>query len=59
MLITAKSFQQTELIGRAIGAAAVGGSTYRLIGELGMGKTVFARGFARGLGIQEPITSPT
>lgn len=32
---------------------------YALIGDLGVGKTAFAKGFAAGLGIEEPITSPT
>ena len=35
------------------------GSVVALIGELGTGKSVFARGVARGLGIKETITSPT
>ncbi len=43
-----------ELAGRA-----KPGDIYRLEGDLGVGKTVFAKGFARGLGITEPIVSPT
>lgn len=35
------------------------GSIVCLDGDLGVGKTVFAKGFARGLGIEEEITSPT
>ena len=36
-----------------------GGEIIGLIGELGSGKTTFVKGLARGLGIKEPITSPT
>ena len=32
---------------------------YALIGDLGVGKTVFTKGFAEGLGIEEPVSSPT
>ena len=35
------------------------GHVYALIGDLGVGKTVFTKGFARGLGIEEPVSSPT
>ena len=44
-----------------MGQAAMPGEVYALIGDLAAGKTVFARGFARGLGVDESvdITSPT
>ena len=35
------------------------GQVYALIGDLGVGKTVFTKGFAEGLGIEEPVSSPT
>lgn len=35
------------------------GDVYCLIGDLGVGKTIFSKGFAKGLGIDEHITSPT
>lgn len=35
------------------------GDVFCLVGDLGVGKTVFSKGFAEGLGIAEPITSPT
>lgn len=36
-----------------------GGNIVFLIGELGVGKTVFAKGIAHGLGVKEPVTSPS
>lgn len=44
---------------REIAQKAKPGDIICLDGELGVGKTVFAKGFAEGLGITEPITSPT
>lgn len=40
-----------------MGRAAVKGETYALLGDLGVGKTVFTQGFAHGLGITEPVNS--
>lgn len=53
------SEQETFEIGYEIGKAAKAGDIYCLIGDLGVGKTVFSKGFAQGLGIDEHITSPT
>ena len=51
--------EETEKIGFEIGKNAKLGDIYCLSGDLGTGKTVFTKGFARGLGITEYITSPT
>ena len=56
-----ESFSQldTENFGQQMGQAATRGEVYALIGDLAAGKTAFARGFARGLGVDADITSPT
>ena len=54
-----ESERETLEFGRQLGEAAGPGSIYALSGDLGVGKTVFARGFAQGLSIDAPITSPT
>ena len=51
--------EQTFELGRLLGQASRAGQVYSLIGDLGVGKTVFTQGFAAGLGIQEPVNSPT
>ena len=51
--------QETRARGERLGKAAEPGQIYTLIGDLGVGKTVFTQGFAKGLGIDEPISSPT
>ncbi|MFV0313959.1 MAG: tRNA (adenosine(37)-N6)-threonylcarbamoyltransferase complex ATPase subunit type 1 TsaE [Anaerotignum sp.] len=53
------SAEETEAIGEKMGQEAMPGQVYSLEADLGCGKTVFAKGFARGLGITEHITSPT
>lgn len=53
------SQEETEAFGREIGSRTKAGDIYCLSGDLGVGKTVFTRGFARGLGIEDDITSPT
>ena len=50
---------ETEKIGVLIGGLARKGNVYTLSGDLGAGKTVLAKGFAKGLGIREMISSPT
>lgn len=56
-----ESFQpeDTFTLGKKIGEEAKAGEVYTLIGDLGVGKTVFTQGLAAGLGIQEPVNSPT
>ena len=59
MIIETYSQDETEKIGYDTAIKALPGQIYCLSGDLGVGKTVFTRGFARGLGIDEHITSPT
>lgn len=53
------SANETFLLGKRIGELAKPGMVLSLVGDLGVGKTVFTQGLANGLGIQEPINSPT
>lgn len=57
--IITNSEAETLEVGRKIADNARPGELYCLNGDLGAGKTVFAKGFAEGLGIKEPVTSPT
>ena len=51
--------QETFEIGKQLGMEAKPGEVCCLDGDLGVGKTVFTQGFASGLGIKEPVNSPT
>lgn len=51
--------KDTFELGRSLGEQAEPGLVVCLNGDLGVGKTVFTQGFAAGLGIQEPVSSPT
>lgn len=51
--------EDTFALGERIGQAAKPGEVYTLTGDLGVGKTVFTQGAAKGLGIIEPVNSPT
>ncbi len=51
--------EETEKIGEALAAKLQPGDVIAYAGDLGAGKTAFTRGLARGLGIAEPVTSPT
>jgi tRNA threonylcarbamoyladenosine biosynthesis protein TsaE len=53
------SEEETENIGKTLAMSLSKGDSVLLRGNLGAGKTVFSRGFARGLGITEPVSSPT
>ncbi|MCD8018855.1 MAG: tRNA (adenosine(37)-N6)-threonylcarbamoyltransferase complex ATPase subunit type 1 TsaE [Clostridiales bacterium] len=59
MKIESFSTEDTRAFGEKCGREAKVGQVYCLYGDLGVGKTVFTQGFARGLGIEEPVTSPT
>ena len=51
--------EETHALGKRLGAEAKPGEVYTLVGDLGVGKTVFTQGIAEGLGITEPVSSPT
>ena len=59
MKIESFSAEETYELGKKLGSEANPGDVLTLIGDLGVGKTVFTQGFADGLGITEPISSPT
>lgn len=58
-IIETYSTQETFEFGKKIGERAKAGDVYSLIGDLGVGKTVFTQGVASGLGIKESVNSPT
>lgn len=51
--------EKTEAVGAALGKVLQSGTVLAYRGDLGAGKTAFTRGLARGLGYDEPVTSPT
>ena len=59
MIIETRSPEETFILGKKIGEAALPGQVYTLNGDLGVGKTVFTQGVAAGLGITEAVSSPT
>ena len=59
MIIETHSPRETFEVGKKIGTNAEPGQIYTLTGDLGVGKTVFTQGVAAGLGITEPVNSPT
>ena len=58
-VIESFSAEETYALGEKIGQEAKPGQVYTLIGDLGVGKTVFTQGVAAGIGITEPVSSPT
>ena len=54
-----RSEKETEAFAENLAKELLPGAVLTLDGDLGAGKTVFSRGFARGLGITEPVSSPT
>ncbi len=59
MVYETKSAEETHALGKMMGEKALPGEVYALSGDLGAGKTVFTQGFAEGLGVSGPVTSPT
>lgn len=59
MIVETFSADETYEYGRKMGCEACPGDVYCLTGDLGVGKTVFTQGFASGLGVEEPVISPT
>ncbi len=59
MVVESYSAEETFALGQQIGEQAAAGAVYTLIGDLGVGKTVFTQGVAKGLGIKEAVNSPT
>lgn len=59
LLVTTHSEKETVEAGEQLGALLQGGSVVLLHGDLGAGKTRFAKGIARGLGVKTEVTSPT
>lgn len=57
--IETRSEEETFALGEALGKKGKAGDVFTLVGDLGVGKTVFTKGFAKGLGIEEVISSPT
>lgn len=51
--------EETCFLGRLLGSCCKSGQVYTLTGDLGVGKTLFTQGFAAGLGVLEPVSSPT
>jgi tRNA threonylcarbamoyladenosine biosynthesis protein TsaE len=58
-MIESHSPEETFRIGEQLAKEARPGDIYTLNGDLGVGKTIFTKGIAKGLGIEEPVTSPT
>ncbi len=59
MKIETFSEKETFELGKKLGTEAKPGQVYALLGDLGVGKTILTKGFAEGLGITEPVSSPT
>ncbi len=59
MRFESSSEENTFCLGKQCGEKAHAGQVFTLVGDLGVGKTVFTKGFAAGLGITETVVSPT
>jgi len=59
VVLESESAEETHALGEKLGAVVTPGQVCTLIGDLGVGKTVFTQGLAKGLGISGPVNSPT
>ena len=59
MIFESHESKDTFEFGKKMAQEANAGDVICLLGDLGVGKTVFTQGFATGLGITEPVSSPT
>ncbi|MGH9044735.1 MAG: tRNA (adenosine(37)-N6)-threonylcarbamoyltransferase complex ATPase subunit type 1 TsaE [Acidimicrobiales bacterium] len=59
LTLTSGSPDETRVLGAVLGAQVRPGDLVFVVGPLGAGKTVFAQGFARALGVEGPVVSPT
>ena len=59
MVLETRSPEETLRVGMRLGQEAKAGQVFTLTGDLGVGKTVFTQGLAKGLGIEEAVNSPT
>ena len=59
MQITTHSADETQALGKKLASRLAPGDVIAYFGDLGAGKTAFTRGLAQGLGITDPVTSPT
>lgn len=59
MTIESRSEKETYDLGYRIGKQAKAGQVFTLVGDLGVGKTIFTKGLAAGLGVEEAVSSPT
>lgn len=59
IIIETRNPEETFRLGKKLAENASAGQVFTLTGDLGVGKTVFTQGFAKGLGIEEIVSSPT
>ncbi len=59
MIIQCQSVEETQNLAKKLAKKISQGSIISLIGDLGTGKTTFTKGFAKQLGIEDHVTSPT
>lgn len=59
VVVESRAPEDTYAIGSSLGETSAPGAVFALVGDLGVGKTVFTQGFAKGLGVTGPVNSPT